>query len=42
MIEVEAYSLEELCSMIYEGKIEDSKTIAAIMSYKNLVSRQER
>ena len=42
VIEVEAYSLEELCSMIYEGKIEDSKTIAAIMGYKNLVSRQER
>ena len=36
VIEVEAYTLEELCDMIYAGKIEDSKTIAAIMSYKNL------
>lgn len=34
-IDVEAYDVEELCEMIYAGKIEDSKTIAAIMSYKN-------
>ncbi|MDE6608495.1 MAG: NUDIX hydrolase [Lachnospiraceae bacterium] len=34
-INVEAYDVEELCQMIYEGKIEDSKTISAIMSYKN-------
>ena len=34
-INVEAYSVEELCEMIYEGKIEDSKTVSAIMSYKN-------
>lgn len=33
-INVEAYTVEELCKMIFEGKIEDSKTIAAIMSYK--------
>lgn len=34
-INVEAYSVEELCRMIFEGKIEDSKTIAAVMSYKD-------
>ena len=34
-INVEAYSVEELCEMIYAGKIEDSKTVSAIMSYKN-------
>lgn len=34
-INVEAYDVEELCDMIYEGKIEDAKTISAIMSYKN-------
>ena len=34
-IHVEAYSLEELIAMIFEGKIEDSKTIAALMSYKS-------
>lgn len=33
-IHVEAYSIEELTQMIMEGKIEDSKTIAAIMCYK--------
>ena len=34
-INVEAYSVEELSRMILEGKIEDSKTISAIMSYKD-------
>ena len=28
-IDVEIYTLEELCDMIYEGKIQDGKTIAA-------------
>ncbi|MCR5650508.1 MAG: NUDIX hydrolase [Lachnospiraceae bacterium] len=32
-IEVEAFSREELSDMIFEGKIQDSKTIAALMSY---------
>lgn len=34
-IDVEAYTIDELCDMIYAGKIEDSKTISAIMSYKH-------
>ena len=34
-IDVKAYTVAELCDMIYAGQIEDSKTIAAIMSYKN-------
>lgn len=34
-INVEAYSVEDLSRMILEGKIEDSKTISAIMSYKD-------
>lgn len=34
-INVEAYSVEELTNMIFEGTIEDSKTISAIMSYKD-------
>ena len=32
-INVEAYSVEELKQMIFEGKIEDSKTVAAILAY---------
>ncbi len=36
-IDVEAYALEELCDMIYQGKLQDSKTIAAIMAYSNKV-----
>ncbi len=34
-INVEAYDVDTLCQMIYDGTIEDSKTISAIMSYKN-------
>ncbi len=34
-IEVEAYTTDELCEMIYSGKIQDSKTIASIMAYIN-------
>ena len=39
-INVEAYSVEELSRMILEGKIEDSKTISAIMSYKDRYCRK--
>ena len=34
-IEVVAYTVDELCQMIYDFKIQDSKTISAIMAYKN-------
>lgn len=34
-IDVKAYGVDELCGMIYAGQIEDSKTVAAIMSYRN-------
>lgn len=33
-INVEAYTLEELIEMIYAEKIQDSKTISAIMAYR--------
>lgn len=36
-IDVEIYNLEELCRMIYDGKIQDSKTVAALMAYSNKV-----
>lgn len=32
-VEVKAYTLDELKEMIFHGKIEDGKTIAAIMTY---------
>lgn len=34
-IDVEAHDIDELIRMIYECKIQDSKTVAAIMAYKN-------
>ncbi len=33
-IDVAAYTIEELSQMILEGKIEDSKTIAALLAYQ--------
>lgn len=34
-VDVEIYTLEELKEMIFTGKIEDSKTIAALMAYES-------
>ncbi len=34
-VEVEAYTLNELKQMIFGGKIEDAKTIAAILAYES-------
>ncbi len=34
-VDVKAYKLEELKEMIFEGKIEDSKTVAAILAYES-------
>ena len=34
-INVEAYDIEELTQMIYEGKIQDGKTVASLMAYKD-------
>ena len=37
-IEFRTFDIEELAEMIYRGEIQDSKTIAAIMAYKNRIS----
>lgn len=34
-IDVQPYTVDELCEKIYAGEIQDGKTIAAIMAYKN-------
>ena len=34
-LEIEEYDLDELCQKIYEGKIQDAKTVAAVLAYKN-------
>ena len=34
-VDVKAYTLEELKEMIFSGKIEDSKTIAAMLAYES-------
>ena len=33
-VDVKAYTLAELKEKIFEGKIQDSKTIAAILAYE--------
>lgn len=35
-VSVESYTVEELVDFIFTGKIEDAKTIAAILAYKTL------
>jgi ADP-ribose pyrophosphatase len=40
-IDVEAYDVEELCDMIYAGKLQDAKTVSAILAYKNLLSGEK-
>lgn len=40
-IELEAYELGELNQMIAEGKLQDSKTVAAILAYQNLVLKEQ-
>jgi ADP-ribose pyrophosphatase len=35
VIDVELYTIEELCQKVYAGEIQDSKTVAAIMAYSN-------
>lgn len=38
-INVEVHDIDELVQMIYDCKIEDSKTVAALMAYKNKFCR---
>lgn len=40
-IDVEAYEIDELCEMIYAGKLQDAKTVAALLAYKNLSTKQK-
>jgi ADP-ribose pyrophosphatase len=37
-INVEAHDLDELCQMIYDCKIQDNKTVSALMAYKNKIN----
>ena len=34
-VELQAFELDELCEMIYAGTIQDAKTVAALMAYRN-------
>ncbi len=38
-IDVAAYEVDELCDMIYAGTIQDAKTVAGILAYKNLLNQ---
>lgn len=41
-IDVEAYDVEELCEMIYAGKMQDAKTVSGILAYKNLLNEEQK
>ena len=34
-VQVQAYTVEELTEKIYAGEIQDSKTVAAVLAYKD-------
>ena len=34
-VEVKAYTIDELKEMIFTGRIEDSKTVAALLAYES-------
>ena len=38
-LEIKEYDLEELCQMIYDGTLQDAKTVASILAYKNKIGR---
>lgn len=33
-IDIQAYTVEELCELIFKGEIQDSKTLSAILAYR--------
>lgn len=39
-IDVEVCDIDELCDRIYAGKIQDAKTVSALLAYKNLINKQ--
>ena len=39
-LDVEAYSIEELVQMVYDCKIQDGKTVAALLAYYNKYKQQ--
>ena len=40
-LNVETHSLEELIRLIYAGKLQDSKTVSALLAYQNLLNGPE-
>lgn len=38
-LDVEAWEIDELCKMIYEGKLQDAKTVSALLAYKNILNQ---
>ena len=40
-LDVEAHDIDELCQMIYDGKLLDAKTVSALLEYKNLLNQEK-
>ena len=41
LLDVEAHDIDELCQMIYDGKLQDAKTVSALLAYKNLLNQEK-
>lgn len=37
-IDVEEWDINDLCDLIYQGRIQDAKTVSALLAYKNIVN----
>lgn len=37
-INVEAWDIDDLCDLIYKGRIQDAKTVSALLAYKNILN----
>ena len=41
VIHLEEWDLEDLLKLIYQGEIQDSKTVSAILAYKVLLNKRK-
>ena len=39
-LDVEAHDIDELCQMIYDGKLQDAKTVSALLAYKKKTNKK--
>ena len=40
VITLEEYTVDELCDMVFAGRLQDAKTVAGVMAYRALLERR--